>query len=54
MKDTKKFWPERESARTILDTKRSSVPYPQKVRVAEKLRSDAHFLKSGKIISTKP
>ena len=53
IKDTKRFWQERESARIALDKKRANVPYAQKVKTAEKLRSDAHFLKSGRVVSAK-
>lgn len=49
IKDTKRFWQERKSARAALDKKRSS----QKTREVDRLRSDALFLKSGKIVSTK-
>ena len=54
MRDTKKFWQAREKARTALDTKRASVSYAVKVEIAQKLRSDANFLKSGRIVSSKP
>ena len=53
MKDTKKFWQDREDARAALDKKRSKESYSQKIRVVEKLRSDAVFLKGGKITSRK-
>ena len=51
MKDTRPFWQEREKARAALDKKRANVPYTEKVKVAEKLHSDADFLKSGRIVS---
>lgn len=54
MKDTRKFWQAREKARVTLDTKRANVSYAEKAEIAEKLRSDARFLKSGKIVSPKP
>lgn len=54
MKDTRKFWQAREKARVTLDAKRANVSYAEKAKIAEKLRSDARFLKSGKIVSPKP
>lgn len=54
LKDTKRFWQTREKARRNLDAKRASVSYSEKVTTASKLRSDARFLKSGRIISSKP
>ena len=54
IKDTKKFWQAREKARTTLDNKRANVSYSVKVEIAQKLRSDANFLKSGRIVSSKP
>ena len=53
MRDARKFWQARDEARSTLDHKRVTVSYPEKVKVAEKLRSDADFLKSGRIISSK-
>lgn len=53
LKDTKKFWQTREKARRNLDTKRASVSFSKKATIAGKLRSDARFLKSGRIISSK-
>ena len=53
LKDTKRFWQTREKARKNLDTKRTSASYSEKVTIADKLRSDARFLKSGRIISSK-
>jgi len=52
IKDTKKFWQARERARVTLDKKRANVPYTVKVQTAKKLRSDADFLKSGRIVSS--
>lgn len=54
MKDTKSFWREREKAKASLDKKRAVVPYAEKVKVTVKLRSDADFLKSGRLVSSKP
>ena len=54
MRDTKAFWKERDEARSALDKKRANVSYPEKVKIARKLRSDADFLKSGRIVSSKP
>lgn len=53
LKDTKKFWQTREKARRNLDAKRAGVSFGKKATIAEKLRSDARFLKSGRIISSK-
>jgi hypothetical protein len=54
IKDTTKFWQAREQARSALDKKRANVSFAKKVEIAEKLRSDAAFLKSGKIVKSKP
>jgi len=54
IRDTKKFWQTREKARTALDKERASVSYAAKVKIAEKIRSDANFLKNGRIVSSKP
>lgn len=54
MKDTRKFWQARKKARSVLDRKRANVPFTEKVKVSEKLQSDTTFLKSGRIISSKP
>ena len=53
IRDTKKFWQAREKARTALDKKRANASYAIKVQTAEKLSSDADFLKSGRIVSSK-
>ena len=53
-KDTKKFWQAREQARSALDKKRANVSFAKKVEVAKKLRADAAFLKSGRIVTPKP
>jgi len=53
LKDTKGFWQAREKARKNLDAKRADVSYSEKVNIADKLRSDARFLKSGRIASCK-
>ena len=53
LKDTKRFWQTHEKARRNLDAKRASVSYSEKLTIASKLRSDARFLKSGRIISSK-
>lgn len=54
MRDIEEFWKERDKARSALDKKRANVSYPEKVKIARKLRSDADFLKSGRIVSSKP
>lgn len=51
MKDTKKFWKAREKARASLDKRRASASYSEKVKSATKLRLDADYLKSGKVVS---
>lgn len=53
LKDTKAFWRERDAARSALDKKRANAPFTEKVRIAEKLRADADFLRSGRIVSSK-
>jgi hypothetical protein len=53
-KDTKRFWQAREKARSALDKKRANASFSSKVKIAAKLRSDAAFLKSGKIVTSKP
>ena len=53
LKDTKGFWQIREKARKNLDIKRAGASYSEKVAIASKLRSDARFLKNGRIISSK-
>jgi hypothetical protein len=53
IKDTNKFWQTRKEARTALDKKRASASYAVKVETAQKLRSDAAFLKSGRKVSSK-
>jgi hypothetical protein len=50
LKDTKAFWKEREKSRAALDAKRSAASASQKMKTAEKLRTDAIFLKHGKIV----
>ena len=52
VKDTKKFWQERDKARAALDRKRASAPYAEKLRVTENLREDTAFLKTGRIVSS--
>lgn len=52
IRDTKKFWQARERARTALDKKRADNPYTVKTEIAQKLRADAAFLKSGRIVSS--
>ena len=53
MKDTKKFWQTRNESRVALDKKRTQTSFSQKAKIAEKLRSDAEFLKSGVPVSSK-
>ena len=52
IKDTKKFWQMRNKSRAALDRKRTQTSFSQKARIAEKLRSDADFLRSGIPVST--
>ena len=52
VKDTKKFWQERDRARAALDQKRANAPYAEKLKVTENLREDTAFLKSGRIVSS--
>jgi len=52
-KDTERFWRAREKARHAFDEQRANVPYPEKVEIAHKLRSDAAFLKTGRVVSSK-
>lgn len=54
IKDTTKFWEEREKARAVLDKERANASYSDQVKTAQKLRSDADFLKTGRIVSSKP
>lgn len=53
VKNTRKFWQAREKARSALDRKRANASFDEKVKVSEKLHSDATFLKSGRIVSSK-
>ncbi len=53
MKDTKKFWQERRKARQELDVKRAGVSFSEKVAISERLRSDAAYLKSGRVAHSK-
>ena len=53
IRDTKKFWQTRDKARSILDGKRANSSYTEKAKIAEKLRLDAKFLKSGVVVSSK-
>jgi hypothetical protein len=53
MKDTTKFWQAREKARATLDKQRANSSHTKKVKTAQKLHSDAVFLKSGRVISSK-
>ncbi len=54
LKNTKEFWQAREKARSALDKKRANASFAEKVKVSETLRSDAIFLKSNRIVSSKP
>lgn len=54
IKDTGKFWRERADARTILDAKRSQASRAEKAKTSHQLHSDASFLKSGRILASKP
>ena len=53
IKDTKKFWRTRNESRVVLDKKREGDSFAQKEKIAEKLRSDANFLKKGVPVSSK-
>ena len=53
MKDTKRFWQAREKSRSALDKKRANTSFTSKVKIAAKLRSDAAFLKSGRVVTPK-
>ncbi len=53
MKDTKRFWQERRKARQKLDAQRAGASYREKVAISERLRSDAVFLKSGRVVHSK-
>ena len=52
-KNTREFWQACEKARSALDKERANASFAEKVKVSEKLRSDAAFLKSGRIVSSK-
>ena len=54
LKDTKKFWQERAEARITLDKKRECASLAAKKKEAKQLEADALFLKSGRVISSKP
>lgn len=54
MKNTRKLWQTREKARSVLDRKRANASPAEKIKVTEKLRADAAFLKSGRTVSSKP
>jgi hypothetical protein len=53
LKDTKRFWRIRNNSRVALDKKRTQASFSEKVKIAEKLRSDAEFLRSGVPVSPK-
>ena len=53
LKNIKEFWQAREKARSALDKKRANASFAEKVKVSETLRSDATFLKSNRIVSSK-
>lgn len=53
VKNTNKFWRTREKSRSALDEKRAAAPYHEKVEIARKLDSDAAFLKTGRVVSSK-
>jgi len=53
MKDTEKFWQKRDKSRIALDKVRARAPFSEKVEIAERLRSDAEFLRSGVPVSSK-
>ena len=53
LKDTREFWLTRKASRASLDKKRANASSAEKAEIAEKLRSDMTFLKSGEIILAK-
>ena len=53
IRDTKKFWRKRNESRVAFDKKRTQASFSQKAKIAEKLRSDAEFLRSGVPVSSK-
>ena len=54
MKDTEQFWANRTKARIALDIERANAPVSEKLKIAEKLRRDALFLKTGRWALPKP
>lgn len=50
MYKSKEFWLARKASRASLDKKRANASFAEKAEIAEKLRSDMTFLKSGEII----
>ena len=52
LKDTRKFWKAREKARIALDHKRANTSHTEKASIARKLRADAEFMKSGRIVAS--
>ena len=53
MKDTRRFWQERRKASQELDVKRAGVSFNEKVAISERLRSDAVFMKNGRVARSK-
>jgi len=53
MYKSKEFWLARKASRASLDKKRANASFAEKAEIAEKLRSDMTFLKSGEIILPK-
>lgn len=53
LKITERFWKEHTKARAALDQERADAPVSKKIEIAERLRRDALFLKTGKLIPSK-
>jgi len=51
VKDTKRFWREREQSRIALDVKRANAPPSEKKRIRAHIRSDIRFLRTGRLLS---
>ena len=49
LKDTEVFWRKRKLARKKLDRKRAKASLEEKARIAEILRENMRFLRSGRI-----
>jgi hypothetical protein len=53
LKDTKKFWDERNKARAALDKKRTKASHAEKAKIAKQIKLDALLLKTARPISSK-